>query len=194
MKPAAGVAVCCAMPAPLAPAFLAPPPSYLPAAPLSPAVARPFQLTADRLVIYNVMLVVLFAITLLGAIASFADGYLLVTNSGHELVSARPAGSGGSAFWMGSVACLAVLGLVRPSRRVARIVGWSLVAMLFIGGFVALASADLFNLDGLSWSKHIEETGAVAMLELAVGTAVLSGPVMLIAQWLLFRAERRAVR
>lgn len=181
------------MPAPLAPVFLAPePPSYLPTATaLAPAIARPLRLTGERLTIYNVMLVSLIVVCLLGAISSLSDGYLLVTDRGHELVSARPAGSGGSVFWMVMVGALAAMGLVWPTRRTARAIAWSMFAMIFIGAFVALATADIFNLDGLSWSKHVEETGAVAMLQFALLTAVLSGPVMLFTQWRLFRAERR---
>ncbi len=183
------------MPAPLAPVFLAAePPSYLPTATALAPISRPVRLTGERVIIYDVMLVALVVVSLLGAIASVSDGYLLVTNSGHELVSARPAGSGGSVFWMVVVAALAMLGLVSPTRRSARIMGWSMVAMIFIGAFVALATADLFNLDGLSWSKHIEETGAVAMLQFALLTAVLAGPVMLFTQWRLFRAEQRLAR
>ncbi len=179
------------MTAPLQPAFLAPqPPSYLSLAPLAP-VGRGDQLTGERLSIYRALLVTVLVSGVIGALASVSTGYEVYSNGSQELLSSRPAGSSGSALWSLVAVALAGLGLRRPTRRTAQRVGLGLVALFFIGTLVTLATLDLFNLDDLSFSKHTVETGAADALSLAVGVIALAGPVLLIAQWILFRLERR---
>jgi hypothetical protein len=165
-----------------------------PASPLAPAILRTDRLTGDRLTFFQVLLGSLVVIAILGAVASVTTGYEVRWDSDNSLVSTRPAGSGGTIFWCVGAAALACLGIARPTRRTARIVGWSLVALIFIGFTAVLATEDLINFDDLSFSKHTEKTGSVAMLQFAIGAVFLSGPVVLITQWRLFRRERGAVR
>jgi hypothetical protein len=176
--------------------FVAPePPSYLPpAVALAPAIVRPHRLTGDRLTIFKCLFGTILVIGVLGAIASVSTGYEVYINSGHELVKSRPAGGAGTIYWCLGGAALALWALLSPTRRTARIVGWSLIAHIFVSLFAVAATMTLISFDDFSLSKHAEETGNVALLQFAVWTMVLAGPIVLLTHWRLFRAERYAAR
>jgi hypothetical protein len=169
--------------------FLAPePPSYLPTARvLAPAIARPDRLTGERLTILQILFGSLVVIGVLGAIASLTTGYEIYEDGSNLLVKTRPAGSGSTVFWCLAGAALAALGISRPTRRNAKVIGWMFVLLIVVGSLAVLSIDGLINLDDFSFSQHTVETGSVAMLQFAIGAMVFAGPVLLVAQWRLFR-------
>jgi hypothetical protein len=148
------------------------------------------RLRGGRLLTQQAMYVVVVAAGVLGAIASLSTGYNVHESGTGVLLEERTAGDAVSTIWSIAGAALGLLGLALAGRRDAR---WAAIGLLLLLAAMAAAVFVTFELDfNFDWDTYTVERWTTRALPAAIGVLAFAGPVLLVAQWILFRLERRA--
>ncbi len=161
---------------------------------LRPAMmpGRALQLTGGRRATLQGLYLVALAAGVLGVIASLSIGYEVHESGSGRLLETRAAGDAVSTLWSLGGAALGLLGVVLAGRRDARWAGIGLFTLLVVMAAAVIATFEL-NFD-FDWDTYTVKTWSTSALPGAIVILALAGPVTLIAQWVLFRLERRRAR